>query len=151
MPSRCGVGPMTLGPCGDKRSGDCGIASETTSSSRFLFSGVEASGLGGPCGVRSTWPVLRRLAVRFEGVCGAAGADNLPRSLLYSLYLFAWSYELHIWKMRYVAYIQISSLALMSSRPAFRPPFCAAKFFSQSFRSSRSTLDLSSTSVILMS
>jgi hypothetical protein len=30
-----------------------------------------------------------RLAVRLDGVWGAAGADNLPRSLLYSLYLFA--------------------------------------------------------------
>jgi hypothetical protein len=89
MPSRWGVGPMTLGPCGDKKSGDCGIASVVSSSSRFLFKGVDVWNLGCAFGVRSMSWVDFRLAVRFEGVWGAAGVDNLPRSLLYSLYLFA--------------------------------------------------------------
>ena len=54
------------------------------------------------------------------------------------------------WKRRYVACIQISSLALMSSRPAFRPLFWAANFFSQTLRSCRRMLHLSSIFVILM-
>lgn len=90
MPSRCGVGPMTLGPCGDRNSGDCGIASNARSSPRFLFSGVEVWNSGGPLGVCSaSCPDAPRLAFRFEGVCGAAGAVDLLRSLLYSLYLLA--------------------------------------------------------------
>jgi hypothetical protein len=89
MPSRCGVGPMTLGPCGERKSGDCGMGSDESSSSRLRFSGVVVWNLGCPFGVRATSWVAFRFAVRFEGVCGAAGAVNLPRSLLYSLYLFA--------------------------------------------------------------
>jgi hypothetical protein len=63
---------MTLGPCGDKNSGESGIGSETSSSTLFLLSGVEVWNLGGAFGVRSTVWVAFRLVVRFEGVCGAA-------------------------------------------------------------------------------
>jgi hypothetical protein len=80
---------MTLGPCGERKSGDCGMGSDASSSSRLRFSGVVVWYLGCPLGVCAVSWVAFRLAVRFEGVCGAAGAVNLPRSLLYSLYLFA--------------------------------------------------------------
>lgn len=63
---------MTLGPCGDRNSGDCGMGSDASSSDLFLLSGVEVWYLGAAFGVRSASRVAFRLAVRFEGVCGAA-------------------------------------------------------------------------------
>lgn len=48
------------------------MGSDASSSDLFLLSGVEVWYLGAAFGVRSASRVAFRLAVRFEGVCGAA-------------------------------------------------------------------------------
>ena len=50
----------------------------------------------------------------------------------------------------YVACVQITASALMSSRPAFLPLCCAANCFSQALRSFRSVLQRCSSSVMLI-
>jgi hypothetical protein len=90
IPSRCGVGPIVVGPCGDSNSSNWSTFSEPPSSSpSFLFMGVDALALGAALGVRSTSRVALRLAVRFGGVCGAGLLESRNRSLLYSLYFCA--------------------------------------------------------------
>jgi hypothetical protein len=68
MPSRCGVGPMNAGPCGDRTSDDTLSSSAAKSSSRLRFSGVRIGAFGGAFGVCSISGICLRLVVRFEGV-----------------------------------------------------------------------------------
>lgn len=86
------------------------MASVASSSSLFLLSGVVVDAFATAFGVRWTSRVLRRLASRFDGVCGATAAESLPLSLLYSLYLLARLRELvvhgHAWH-RVLTYVLV--------------------------------------------
>ena len=68
MPSRCGVGPMNAGPCGDRTSDDTSSSSVAKSSSLLRFSGVRTGAFGGAFGVCSMSRICLRLVARFEGV-----------------------------------------------------------------------------------
>ena len=74
MPSRCGVGPMTAGPCGEKNSDAGSTFSGASSWSLFLFVGVDVRAFG-------SWVGLR-LVVALEGVWGAGLLESRSRSLL---------------------------------------------------------------------
>jgi hypothetical protein len=85
MPSRCGVGPMTEGPWGDKNSARGIAVLEVSDSSLFLFIGVVYTGLGKVSEVRSSSGVRARSAGSI-GVCEAVLSEHRVLNLLYSLY-----------------------------------------------------------------
>jgi hypothetical protein len=87
IPSRCGVGPMIAGPCGDRDLSTTSVASgNSTPESRFLFIGVIWAFLYWTFGVSFASRAGLRLGARFDGVCGAVLLARMSRILLYSLY-----------------------------------------------------------------